>query len=185
MSILVYNLRFPHTPKKQRLGNLFYSHLYTHTYTATIQLPRPFSLQRQQTQMSFTFGNTNTQTFDEHKQAFARQYNGGKQMNYNLMGDQYVNEYVNEWSKKLGKTVDFHENLLKQMFTKIQEQEKKNKIYYEKMISLEHEVGVLASKVECMLCDEQLENINLEEKKNKYIELMKEVRVLEKDLKFN
>ena len=131
--------------------------------------------------MSFTFGNTTMQTFDQHKQAFARQYNGGQEMNYNLMGD----HYANEWSKKLGKTVDFHEDVLKQMFTKMQEQEKKNKIYQEKMIIVEHQVGQLASKLELLLCNEQLRNVTLEDKKDKYIELMKEVRALEKDLKFN
>jgi hypothetical protein len=131
--------------------------------------------------MSFTFGDRDMQSFEQHKQAFAQRYNNGQDINYNLehCGSAFLT--------KVGKNVDFHEDILKQMFVKMQQQEQLKKNCEHNFIILENKVGQLSSKLELLLCEEQLRQDKdvIEEKKTRYVELMKELRELENDLKFH
>lgn len=65
------------------------------------KLPEPV-LKRQTT--VFTFGDTEMQTFEQHKRAFGTKYYEGKDINFNDR-----------------KMIDFHEDVMKQMYVEIQQ----------------------------------------------------------------
>ena len=110
-------------------------------------------------------------TFVEHKQAFARQYNNGQQINHNLESCGTTG-----FTQKLGKTVDFHEDILKQMFTKVQQQEQLN-------IITEHHFSALFSKLELLKCGEQLDKVDNDNLKEELEAKNEEIAVLKAHLK--
>lgn len=93
----------------------------------------PPVLKRQTT--VFSFGDTAIQTFEEHKQQFGTKYYEGKDINFNDR-----------------KMIDFHEDVLKQMYLVVDQQKKETELMKQKVEELETKVknvvDVLENEVE-------------------------------------
>jgi hypothetical protein len=128
----------------------------------------------------FTFGDTIIHTFDQHKTEFANKYNGGRHMNYNLAKN--IDDSCNNpnFFEKLGKTVDFHEDIIKQMYLIIEQQNTEMGTMKKRME--EYEIYITTKLFENKKVKEQEEQ---QDKKNRYVALKKELRELENDLKFH
>lgn len=144
----------------------------------------------------FTFGSTHINTFEEHKRAFSNKYYGAKDMNYNHPSHLSQPPFV----EKLGKTVDFHEDVLKQVYTTIKEHDytiknlretismmntRINKLESDNKVLHEHN-SALREHVDFLMVEDKKreEQEEMEVKKERYIELMKEIREIENDMKF-
>ena len=134
----------------------------------------------------FWFGSKPITTFEEHKREFGNKYNNGKDINFNDR-----------------KVIDFHEDVIKQMYIKmtwfenemkqVKMENEKLKMENEKLHSLnllaqttKTHVEVLIEQVDYLMVEakKQEDTKKMDEKKDRYIELMKELREIENDLKF-
>ena len=124
----------------------------------------------------FFFGAKPITTFEEHKREFGNKYNNGKDINFNDR-----------------KVIDFHEDVIKQMYIKMTvfENEMKQVKMENENLKMENEtmkshVEVLIEQVDYLMVEakKQEDAKKMDEKKDRYIELMKELREIENDLKF-
>lgn len=141
----------------------------------------------------FTFGDTNITTFEEHKRAFANTYNAGQDINHNTTTP---GANPQRFSYLLGKTVDFHEDIIKQLYTTIQHHERKLQYpstFHLKQMEMEQKIKKLEKTNE--LFHEQMDFLMVEEKKRedkdkydklkkRHDELMIELKEIENDMKF-
>lgn len=140
----------------------FYSLLiltHTHTYTASITIMSPV----------FYFGGNPVHTFADHKNAFARQYNNSDPHNFTDR-----------------KFIDLHEDIIKQMYVKFNEHDVTITMLKIKCAELEHQVKQAKKQNDEMKAyiENLQEDLFQKEKKERYMELVKELREIENDLKF-
>jgi hypothetical protein len=95
-------------------------------------------------------------------------------MNYNLAKN------CDDTGNNLAKTVDFHEDIIKQMYLIIQQQNTEMGTMKKRME--EYEIYITTKLFENKKVKEQEEQ---QDKKNRYVALKKELRELENDLKFH
>lgn len=152
----------------------------------------------------FTFGNTNITTFEQHKKAFATRYNAGQDINHNTTTP---NLHDTTFQYKLGKVVDFHEDIIKQLYTTIQDHERKLlhystifQMYTEKQMELEQRMEKLEKNNQVLhmhnsALREHVDYLMMEDKKRedkekyeklqeRHDNLMKELKEIENDMKF-
>lgn len=133
----------------------------------------------------FTFGGAGVSTFDEHKSSFAVKYNGGMDINHNAHPVPPTDGFV----FKLGKTVDFHEDVIKQMYLLVQSHESLIAKNFAAVSALESKFELVKQRFDVMV--EHVDYLMTEEKRKederknaerlaRYDELKAELAELEK-----
>lgn len=150
----------------------------------------------------FKFGNTNIASFDEHKRMFSFKFFNGQDINHNTVDLKSGGHIVQlqAFTTKLGKTVDFHEDVIKQMYIQHLNSERKldafsntfsiftsrQAVLEQRLQKVEDENKVLREQVEfLMIEDKKREDKDKHDKlKERHDALMKEIREIENDMKF-
>lgn len=152
----------------------------------------------------FYFGDTNISTFDQHKKAFASRYNAGQDINHNTTTPTQNSQ---RFQYLLGKSVDFHEDILKQLYITIQDHELKLlhysttfQMYTKKQMEMEQRMekleknnqalymnnSVLREQIDCLMMEDKKreDKEKLEKLQERHDNLMKELKEIENDMKF-
>lgn len=106
----------------------------------------------------FTFGIKPISTFEQYKREFSALYNGSK----DITNDKF-------------KTIDFHEDVIKQMYEIIIRSEHKMKVLEQEMMTMKLKMNTPPTPSP---------PTEEEKKKARYMELVLELREIENDLKF-